>query len=111
VTLQRDLFLFYLWGARTGRGKDKQLLWSAATLPTWACGKFFTQLACVGGVLMCLHGKLVSSEMISFVVGHCGSCVGMGGKVMKFRDFSMAALWHVSLLRVRGERGLTRFSK
>jgi hypothetical protein len=57
-------------------------------------GEFFAKLVGVDGVLVRLHGQLVSSEVISFAVGGCRGKVGMGGKVMELGDSIVRALWH-----------------
>ena len=49
---------------------------------------------------MRLHGQLVRSEMISFVMGRGGGKVGMGCKVMELSDASVRALGHGLLLIV-----------
>jgi hypothetical protein len=61
-------------------------------------GEFFAKLAGVAGMLVRLHGQLVSSEMISFTVRGCRRTVGMGGKVMELGDSIVRALWHGLLL-------------
>jgi hypothetical protein len=61
-------------------------------------GEFFAKLVGVDGVLVRLHGQLVSSEVISFAVGGCRGKVGMGGKVMELGDSIVRALWHGLLL-------------
>jgi hypothetical protein len=53
----------------------------------------------IPGVLKRLFGQFVSGEMVSFSVSGCGGTVGVGRKVMKFRDSIVRALWHVVLLR------------
>jgi hypothetical protein len=57
-------------------------------------GEFFAKLAGVYGVFVRLHGQLVRSEMISFVMGRGGGKVGMGCKVMELSDASVRALGH-----------------
>jgi hypothetical protein len=66
--------------------------------PTRLQGEFFAKLAGVAGMLVRLHGQLVSSEMISFTVRGCRGRVGMGGKVMELGDSIVRALWHGLLL-------------
>jgi hypothetical protein len=61
-------------------------------------GEFFAKLAGVYGVFVRLHGQLVRTEMISFVVGCGGGKVGMGCKVMELSDACVRALWHGVLL-------------
>jgi hypothetical protein len=61
-------------------------------------GEFFAKLAGIVGMLVRLHGQLVSSQMIFLVMGGGGGRVGMGGKVMELGDPSVRALWHGLLL-------------
>jgi hypothetical protein len=61
-------------------------------------GKFFAKLAGVYGVFVRLHGQLVRTEMIAFVMGRGGGKVGVGCKVMELSDSSVRALWHGLLL-------------
>jgi hypothetical protein len=71
--------------------------WSSLSLARLQ-GEFFAKLAGVTGMLVRLHGQLVSSEMISFAVGGCRGRMGMGCKVMELGDSIVCALWHGLLL-------------
>jgi hypothetical protein len=43
---------------------------------------------------MRLFGKFVGSKVVCLVMGCSGYCVGVGGKVVQFRDSIMSALSH-----------------
>jgi hypothetical protein len=49
-------------------------------------------------MLVSFAAEFVSGKMIGFAVGDCRGCVGVGGKVMKFRNSFVRALGHEILL-------------
>jgi hypothetical protein len=59
------------------------------------CSSFFRVLEGFDGVLVCLPGEFVGSEVIAFAVG-CGcGLVGVGGFVMVFGGAIVRALRHM----------------
>jgi hypothetical protein len=58
------------------------------------CSEFFTELVRVGRMFVGLLGKLVSTEMIAFIVGDCGGAVGVGCKIVKLGDSDVWTCGH-----------------
>jgi hypothetical protein len=79
-----DLLNLKEWlGCRAAGDKDGSLHGVSLLLAVFH-GEFLAQLVGVHGMLVRLFRQFMSGQMISLIMGDCGSGMGMGGKIVQF---------------------------